>query len=307
MFKFHIRNLSYGWCRVVMYINDKLIEYNASYLGPNPLATLIDACVDLMVDDGNYYITWQQEPGSLQIDLTLEEKILYFDIINHNGTDNEPEWHEKVPFEEFVSAIQAEGFRILNAFGLYGYQCSWQDNSDFPLTNLLRLTGKFKQIWKGDSCTTSIQEEIDCLSNHISKLEITEEKHFDECTVFYESWQLQCCGDPFAVGDIVEWTCLVPSQYKNAHGIPIDFDEDHHGSASHSISGTVSKIIAERSEFPKGKREVWYNKATTIQEELKLANGKESDYPDDDTTERTFWGYIVLLTDVKVEPIKNDV
>ena len=26
--------------------------------------------------------------------------------------------------------------------------------------------------------------------------------------------------------------------------------------------GTVSKIIAERSEFPKGKREVWYNKAS---------------------------------------------
>lgn len=304
-FKFHVRNLAFGWCRVVMNINDKMIEYNASYLGPNPLATLIDACVDLMVDDGNYYITWQQEPGNLQIDLTLVEKILYFDIINHNGTDNEPEWHEKVPFEEFASAIQAEGFRILNAFGLYGYQRSWQDNTDFPLTNLLHLTGKCKEIWKGDSCTTSLKEEIDCLSSYIIKLDITEEKHFDECTLFYESWQLQCCGDPFAVGDKVEWTCHMPSRYKNAHGIPIDFDEDHHASASHSIVGTVSKIIAERSEFPKGKREVWYNRAMTIKEEIQKADGWESNYHDDEQTERTFWGYIVTLKDVTVKPISE--
>ena len=39
VFKFTVKNLSFGWCRVVMLINDKRIEYNASYLGANPLAT----------------------------------------------------------------------------------------------------------------------------------------------------------------------------------------------------------------------------------------------------------------------------
>ena len=73
-----------------------------------------------------------------------EDKMLHFDIINHNGSDKEPEWHETVPFEDFISAIRDEGFRILNAFGLIGYQRSWQSNSDFPLVNLLRITGKFK-------------------------------------------------------------------------------------------------------------------------------------------------------------------
>lgn len=177
-FKFHVRDLAYGSCSVVMYINDKMIVFNASYLGPNPLASLIDACVDLIEEGDDYYIKWQQEPGTLQIDMNLDkDKMLHFDIINHNGSDKEPEWHETVPFEDFVSAIRDEGFRILNAFGLIGYQRSWQSNSDFPLVNLLRITGKFKEIWKGDSCTTSLKEEIDCLSSNVSKLEISEETH----------------------------------------------------------------------------------------------------------------------------------
>jgi hypothetical protein len=126
----------------------------------------------------------------------------------------------------------------------------------------------------------------------------TEETRMDACTIYYESWQLQCCGDPFSVGDKVEWTCMMPDNYKNAHGIIIDFEEDHHGFASHTISGTVTRIIAERSEFPKGKKEVWYHKARTIQEEITHADGWERELNDDDTTERTFWGYIVELKDV---------
>lgn len=54
-------------------------------------------------------------------------------------------------------------------------------------------------------------------------------------------------------------------------------------------------------------REVWYHKAHTIQEEISHADGWESDKEDDETTERTFWGYIVELKDVVVKPLaKSD-
>lgn len=302
-FKFRVQNLAFGWCRVVMYINDKMISYNASYLGQNPLATLIDACADLMDEDGDYYIEWQQEPGTLKIDMNLDEnKMLHFDIINHNGNDIEPEWHEVVPFADVVLAIQSEGFRVLNAFGLCGYRKSWQNDVDFPLTNLLRITGDCKNFWNGDSCTSNLQEEISCLSEHISELVIKKETHYDECTIFYESWQIQCCGDPFSVGDRIEWTCHMPWEYKNAHGFPLDFEEDHHGSSTHTITGTVSRIIVERGEFPKGKR---VENITPIHEEITKADGWESNYPDDKDTERTFWGYIVMLNDVIVKPIRE--
>lgn len=314
-FNFHVQNLSFGWCRVLMLINDKEVWYNASYLGENPLETMIDACADLMEEDGHYYISWQREPGTLKIKLNLVNDMLHIDISDEYEFCNEDAKEEKnveeivheiVPFKDFVSAIRSEGFRVLNAFGLYGYRRSWQNHTDFPLTNLLRLTGKCDEIWKDDSCCTDIAKEIEVIQEYISKLEITEETKMDSCTLYYESWQIQCCGDPFAVGDKVEWTCIMPKDYKNAHGTIIDFEEEHHGFATHSIEGVVTKIIAERSEFPKGKREVWYNKAETIKEELQHADGWESDKRNDDTTERTFWGYIVELKDVTVKPIEKD-
>ena len=138
-----------------------------------------------------------------------------------------------------------------------------------------------------------------------SSLNITEERRMDRCTIYYESWQIQCCGDPFSVGDRIEWTCVMPTDFKNAHGIVIDLEEEHHGRETHSITGTVSKIIAERSEFPSGQREVWYDRAETIKEELQHADGWESDYKDNDLTEYTFWGYIVELKNVIVKPIKT--
>ncbi len=306
-FKFHVQNLSFGWCRVVMNINDKAIYYNAGYLGPNPLASLIDACLDLCFNN-KYSITWQAEPGRLNIKLNLiENKRLYIDILKKDDSGNTifQEWHEVVPFETFVSSIVSEGFRVLNAFGLYGYRMSWLDRTDFPLAALLRITNEVTCVSHGDSYNSDLSTEIKCLQEHISKLEITEETKMDECTIYYEAWQLQCCGEPFTVGDTVEWTCVMPEEYKNAHGIIIDLVEEHHGFATHTVTGIVTRIIAERSEFPKGKREVWYKKARTIKEELKRADGWEMDLKGDETTERTFWGYIVELKDAIVKPLSK--
>lgn len=28
----------------------------------------------------------------------------------------------------------------------------------------------------------------------------------NKCTVFYESWQMECCGKAFSIGDTVKWT-----------------------------------------------------------------------------------------------------
>ncbi len=309
VFKFTVKNLSFGWCYVVMLINDKRVSYNAEYMGPNPLASFIEACAELMEYPGNYYIKWRYHDMILKIDMNLDEdEMLHLDIFDQNegGDTINEEWHETIPFEDFVTAIISEGFRVLNAFGLYGYQQSWQNHEDFPLTNLLRITGKCKEIWKGDSCCTDISKEIECLQFFLDKTRTIEEKSMNECMVYYESWQIQCCGKPFSVGEKVEWTCKIPSDYKNAHGIIIDFDEDHHGFPTNSITGTVTKILAERSEFPKGEKEVWYERAKTIQEELQHADGKESVKEDDDSTERTFWGYIVELHDVTIKPLAED-
>lgn len=97
----------------------------------------------------------------------------------------------------------------------------------------------------------------------------------------------------------------MPAEYKNAHDIIIDFEEEHHGFAKYSVSGTVAQIIAERSEFSKGERVVSYAQAKTIQEEILRADGHEKDISNDEEADRTFWGYIVTLKDVVVKPLSE--
>lgn len=313
-FKFRVLSIAWGWCSVRMLINDKEVTFNASYLGINPLESLIDACAELKEDPSTYYITWQKEPGSLNIKLNLDDEILQLDISYEKVSINdkyeeiktiEIELHEKIPFNDFLTAIRSEGYRVLNALGLCGYRRSWQNDTDFPLTNLLRISGIDEKMRNGESFSSELSDEIECLRNYISEPEIVEKSTMDRCTIYYESWQLQCCGDPFSVGDKVEWTGTLPHGFKYAHGTIIDYEEEHHGFATLNITGTITRYIAERSEFPIGERGVVYDKAKTIKEDLHHANGCESDLPDDETTERTFWGYIVELEDVTVTPLEE--
>jgi len=316
VFNFHVQNLAYGWCRVLILINNQEISFNAEYTGPNPLASLIDACAEFLDGETDSTVKWFYHDNVLEIDMNIEnDNVLRLDIADktkdffaeENNTIINQEWHERIPLVDFFYSIVNESYRVLNAFGIYGYYRSWQDHVDFPLANLLRITGKIDEMWKGDSCTSNISKEIDCIQEYIKKWGVaTEERKKDWCTIYYESWQIQCCGEPFSVGEKIEWTCCIPRETKNAHGIIIDFIEEHHGFSTHTIKGTVSKIVAERSEYPKGEREVWYNKTDVIREELQKADGWESQLKEDDTTDRTFWGYIVELRDVIVKPIEKE-
>ena len=126
-----------------------------------------------------------------------------------------------------------------------------------------------------------------------------------ECRIYYESWQLQCCGDPFSVGEKVEWTCAEPGEFKYAHGLPLDFFEEHHGDDTHLVTGTITRIISERSETPKSEKPVVYGEVKVIREDIQYADGWKGENGDDDSIEYTLWGYIVDLKDVNAEKVRN--
>jgi Family of unknown function (DUF6578) len=50
--------------------------------------------------------------------------------------------------------------------------------------------------------------------------------------VYVDDWQLECCGDPFAVGDEVAWTLVLSDR----HSLPPEFETDFDG----AVVGTVS-------------------------------------------------------------------
>lgn len=170
-FQFRVQDLSYGWCRVRMLINNKEVNFNASYLGPNPLASLIEICEDFLVsqNEDTCYTTWLAEPGQLEIKLRLDQQnLLHLDLAEKidDGENIYQKWHEAVHFNAFVSSIVSEAFRVLNAFGLYGYYSSWSDHIDFPLACLLRITDIIKANKRdySDSCFTDLSKELDCIS-----------------------------------------------------------------------------------------------------------------------------------------------
>ena len=67
-----------------------------------------------------------------------------------------------------VAAITAEGFGVLNVYGLCGYRCSWQDHIDFPLANLLIISGEFEEMYEKNPHSTDFSREIGILQRHIT-------------------------------------------------------------------------------------------------------------------------------------------
>lgn len=303
-FQLQVQYISYGWCDIEMRINDKQLFYLASYVGPNPLSSLIEACMSFKNERKKCFIKWQAEPGIFQLEMFLhKDNQLRLDIYEKNGEKVCKEWHEIIPYSDFLEAVVSEGFRVLNSFGIRGFRTAWQNDEEFPLGALLEISGKADDEFHIDACCSNLPDEIECMTNYMKILEPQKETHYNQCSIYYESWQMQCCGAPFDVGEQVDWTCHVASEIKNAHGFVIDFEEDHHDFSTHSITGTISKIIAEYSECPKGKKMVYYHQTPVIHSEVQRADGYENNYKSDESTNRRFLGYIVILKDVVVKAL----
>lgn len=69
-----------------------------------------------------------------------------------------------------------------------------------------------------------------------------------DLVVWIDDWQWQCCGEPFDVGDEVDWT--MSDQPDRAWLVPVIGDlaaeithaEDHHGGLPNAHSGLTGKV-----------------------------------------------------------------
>ncbi|MEU7039390.1 DUF6578 domain-containing protein [Streptomyces sp. NPDC046237] len=119
-------------------------------------------------------------------------------------------------------------------------------------------------------------------------------------TIWVDDWQIQCCGQSFAPGDVVSWTLLEvdPEDYADVVGCEradeIDFREEHHGQEEGQAATSVEVVsIAEvhcRYGVPPGAMEkVNYPvPGTTVLVPVKEADGWAKARPD-----VSFAGYLV--------------
>ena len=123
-----------------------------------------------------------------------------------------------------------------------------------------------------------------------------------DLTVWVDGWQMQCCGEPFAVGSQVSWTHR-PCRYGllgavlGARAAGVDAAEEHHGGLSEEVpetAATVSGISAVHCRYapaPGGDSRVLYPvRDSAVVTELTRADGWTPDRVD-----LRFAGYLVDL------------
>lgn len=305
-FKFRVREIVVGSCDVVMTINGKTIPYNATYMGIEPLASMIEICAELMREshvDEEYHTSWADEPGGLHFTIIPNGNgMLHIDIYDEITKE---EWHEDILFDDFVSAIVSEGLRVLNAFGLYGYRAAWAAHTELPISSFLLICRQYDMddICYFD-CTSNLAKEVEFLQQHSKRGRIDSVTVMDACTLYYNAWQMQCCGEPFSVGEKVSFTCIVPSHPFATHGTIYDIKEEHYGNETHIVTGIVKRILVEQSDTPKGEKVIDYNKIMTDKRIVQCADGTMEEL-EDDTMVRRLWGYIVDMENVTINPLKE--
>ena len=129
----------------------------------------------------------------------------------------------------------------------------------------------------------------------------------DTVTVWIDDWQIQCCGDPFKVGDTVRWTAVPwksPLSDDVYEGTIDYYYENHAGKDDRvfEITGTVTAItalyamMAADSVKPKWKVPVsWQSTAVD-----------EADGDNDDVDDLTFQAYVVHLDKAMVQVLEKN-
>lgn len=119
--------------------------------------------------------------------------------------------------------------------------------------------------------------------------------------VWVQGWQMQCCGDPFTVGDEVEWTLDADPDtdwLEAALGTDlasrIAYAEDHHGGLPDETPVTRSKVLAIKTAHgryapltPDGKT-LYPVAGSAVMRSVDRVDGSESDLP-----EMPLNGYVV--------------
>jgi uncharacterized protein DUF6578 len=121
-------------------------------------------------------------------------------------------------------------------------------------------------------------------------------------TVWVDSWQMQCCGEPFQVGSQIAWT-LRSADSGFLHGLlgphaqpAADAAEDHHGGVPEGTvptSGTVTGIAAVHCRFataPGDQRTLYPVPGSGSLTVVRSADGRTADRDDE-----KLMGYLVEL------------
>ena len=125
-----------------------------------------------------------------------------------------------------------------------------------------------------------------------------------KCRVFYACWQMECCGDPFAVGDWIEWTVVKAENLSSTVDLGnVDYCYEAHSNEGnfYSLKGKVEAIFILYEKYePKNNT----NFFVPIYGELIKTKCVKRFVSDKKGMQAS--GFLVELSNFVVEPCKSD-
>jgi hypothetical protein len=173
--KINLKHIEVGSELIELVFGETTIRFYATYVGEEPLSTLIKSVVLLRdriaenVDYSKCYLKWRSEPGYLNLNF---RKDAITDIVILKTESDTPELNDleiKFGFEEYREAVITESLRILKVYGLKGFNENWCDGNDvFPLNSLLSAMGtECTQTTKKWVVKSDIISELELLLQHL--------------------------------------------------------------------------------------------------------------------------------------------
>lgn len=129
----------------------------------------------------------------------------------------------------------------------------------------------------------------------------------ENCKVFYEGWQMECCGSPFTIGDSISWLVLKDPDL-NAPAVDlgkIDYCYEAHSSAWEELfvlTGKVELIDILYQNYERSKENPRY--LVPVGGMLVSAENTEDFEEDHDGMKAT--GYVVTLSGIAVRPARKE-
>lgn len=128
-----------------------------------------------------------------------------------------------------------------------------------------------------------------------------------ECKVFYESWQMDCCGEPFAIGDTVNWIVCEYKELGENQTVDlgkIDYFFEKHlfdRGPYYKLEGKIKGILILYEKFGPSKIAPFCNVPVsgTLRDATRVER-LEEEYMGMKAT-----GYIVILTNIKMGDLDN--
>lgn len=181
-FEIEITEFSFGWMKLVFNINGIEIPFTTSYVGAEPLGSLIEAVIGLEeCDDGyqesRYFLSWVREPGRSDIELVrnVHTDKLKININLDADIRAEDESTRKWEIEDFDYSVFKDGvlkcvFSTLKKYGLLGYSMTWDasDGYKFPFDALLKVLGVEANFDEGTgSYRSDIISDLKTIANNL--------------------------------------------------------------------------------------------------------------------------------------------